>query len=221
MPTGRARENLIAEGFHGGAIVVTGNTGVDALLLTADRPYQFTDPVLERAGTDLKLILVTAHRRESFGAPFLEICRALRKLAVSDPRIEIIYPVHPNPNIEEVARRELSGIPRLHLIAPLDYVPFVHLMKRATILLTDSGGIQEEAPSLNKPVLVMRDTTERPEAIEAGTAELTGVSEAGIVRAVRQLLDDEIVYARMAARENPFGDGKASQRIVEHLKRLA
>ena len=217
-PTPRARENLIRENIPDDNIVVTGNTVIDALLEVAQRPYRFSEPLLERAGQDRRLILVTAHRRESFGEPFIQMCTAMRDLARNNPDIEIIYPVHPNPHVRKAVDEVLTGQDRVHLIDPLDYLPFVHLLKKATVVLTDSGGIQEEAPSLGKPVLVMREVTERPEAIDAGTALLVGSSRDRIVNAVQRLLDDPEAYGRMANAVNPYGDGKASQRIADHLE---
>lgn len=216
-PTRQARENLLKENIPGRNILITGNTVIDALLQTAARPYTFTDPLLEQAGTSRRLLLVTAHRRESFGDPFHAMCRAIRDLARKNPDMDVIYPVHPNPNVRKVAGEWLSKEERVHLIEPLDYLPFVHLLKKAAIVLTDSGGIQEEAPSLGKPVLVMREVTERPEAIEAGTAQLAGTSHDGIVNAVQRLLDDPEAYAAMANSVNPYGDGHAAERIADHL----
>lgn len=216
-PTQGAADNLIAERISPAHVLITGNTVIDALLDVAGRDYVFHDPVLQGAGRQHRLILVTAHRRESFGGPFHEMCRAMRDLAAHNHDVEIIYPVHPNPNVRAVAQELLGGQPRVHLIEPLDYLPFVHLMKKAYLVLTDSGGIQEEAPSLGKPVLVMREVTERPEAIAAGTALLVGNRYARIVDEVQRLLDDPAAHAAMAARANPYGDGRAAHRIAEHL----
>ena len=216
-PTEGARDNLLRENISGDSVLITGNTVIDALLDVAGRPYEFEDPLLERAGRERRLLLVTAHRRESFGEPFLNMCTAMRDLVRRNADLEIIYPVHPNPNVRKAVDAVLAGEPRVHLIEPLDYLPFVHLLKRATIVLTDSGGIQEEAPSLGKPVLVMREITERPEAITAGTAMLAGTSYEGIVSAVQRLLDDPSVYGAFAHAVNPYGDGLAAKRIVDHL----
>ncbi|HOJ34757.1 MAG TPA: UDP-N-acetylglucosamine 2-epimerase (non-hydrolyzing) [Candidatus Hydrogenedentes bacterium] len=219
-PTPLARENLLQERIPPDHIVVTGNTVIDALLEVASRPYTFAEPLLQELGTQRRLILVTAHRRESFGEPFREMCRAMRDLARANPDVEILYPVHPNPNVRRVTSEILEGEERIHLIEPLPYVPFVHLLKKSFLVLTDSGGIQEEAPSLGKPVLVMREVTERPEAIAAGTAKLVGNRYDGIVESVQLLLDDPQAYAAMANAVNPYGDGRAAQRIADHLEQL-
>lgn len=211
-----AKNNLLAEGVAPGAIHVTGNSGIDAVLSVSERlasgdlspcDWSFVDPAR-------RLIVVTAHRRESFGAGFENICRAVRTLA-RRPDVEVVYPVHRNPNVQDPVQRHLSGIPNVHLIEPLDYVPFVDLMRRATVLLTDSGGIQEEGPSLGKPVVVMRGKTERPEAVEAGTVILAGTGEDRIVFEVTRLLDDETLRSSMSRIHNPYGDGHASERIAE------
>jgi UDP-N-acetylglucosamine 2-epimerase (non-hydrolysing) len=208
--TEAAAGNLRREGVDPQDIFVTGNTGIDAVLyVSASLPA-----AAEQTGK--KTILVTAHRRESFGADFVNICRALRRLAERTD-VEIIYPVHPNPQVQAVVRARLSGVPNIELIEPLDYVAFVALMRRSHILLTDSGGVQEEGPSLGKPVLVMREKTERPEAVEAGTARLTGTNEDTIVAEVTRLLDDREEYARRARIHNPYGDGHASARIRDVL----
>lgn len=216
-PTEGARQNLHREGIEGDNVLVTGNTVIDALMEVAAMPYTFDDVLLREAGTTRKLLLVTAHRRESFGAPFREMCLAIRDLVRANPELEAIYPVHPNPSVRGVAHEVLGGETRVHLIAPLEYVPFVHLLKKAHLVLTDSGGIQEEAPALGKPVLVMREVTERPEAIAAGTARLVGNRYSGILHGVQRLLDDPAAYAAMARAANPYGDGRASARIVAHL----
>ena len=217
--TTAARDNLVREAIDPATIEVTGNTVVDALLDVAARIER--DPALrstldrEFAFLDRRrrLVLVTGHRRENFGPGFEQVCLALRELADRDD-IEILYPVHLNPNVQEPVRRLLGGVPNIHLADPQDYLPFVYLMMRSHLILTDSGGIQEEAPSLGKPVLVMRDTTERPEAVAAGTAALVGTSRAEIVRATRQLLDDAACHRRMAEAHNPYGDGRAAERIA-------
>jgi UDP-N-acetylglucosamine 2-epimerase (non-hydrolysing) len=204
-----AAENLRREGVDPANIFVTGNTGIDAVLAVRD-----TLPAFEAGAR--KTIVVTAHRRESFGEGLSGICRALRRLAERGD-VEIIYPIHPNPNVRAAVNRELRGVPNIQLIEPLEYVAFVDLMRRAHILLTDSGGIQEEGPSLGKPVLVMREKTERPEAVAAGTARLTGTDEATIVAETARLLDDPEEYRRRARIDNPYGDGRASTRIREAL----
>lgn len=204
-----AAENLRREGVDAAQIFVTGNTGIDAVLSVRD-----SLPPFEMSGK--KIILVTAHRRESFGPGFLSICRALRRLAERGD-VEIVYPVHPNPNVREVVHRQLREVPNIRLIEPVEYVAFVDLMRRAHILLTDSGGVQEEGPSLGKPVLVMREKTERPEAVEAGTARLVGTDEEKIVAETARLLDDPEEYARRARIHNPYGDGQASARIRDVL----
>ena len=196
---------------------MTGNTGIDALLFAAARPCPVTDPLLEALGRERDLILITAHRRESFGAPFFEICRALRTIADQHPGVEIAYPVHPNPKVCDAAQKLLGGHDRIHLLDPVEYLPFVQLMKRARLILTDSGGIQEEAPSFGVPVLVLRDVTERPEALAAGTARLVGTHHDTIVAAAGELLADSPARARMVQAGNPFGDGQASQRIANYL----
>lgn len=216
-PTGRARENLLREGIPGGDVLVTGNTVIDALLDVAARPFDPAGTPLE--GLDLdgsRLVLVTAHRRESFGAPIREICRAVAEVARSRD-VRVVYPVHPNPQVAGPVGEELAGLPNVTLLAPLDYLSMAQLMKRASLVLTDSGGIQEEAPSLGVPVLVLREVTERPEAVEAGTARVVGTAAAGIVAEALRLLDDPGEYERMARAVNPFGDGRASVRIVDAL----
>lgn len=219
-PTDRARENLLREHVDPARIVVTGNTVIDALLDVANRPWHFEDPALEALGSERRLILVTAHRRESFGPPFESVSRAIRTLAANHPDTEVVYPLHPNPRVQETMRKALGGLDRVHLIDALPYPAFVHLLKRATLVLTDSGGVQEEAPSLGKPVLVLRDETERPEAVEAGVARLVGTDCDRIVAAASELLNDTAAYRRMAEPANPYGDGNAGERIADHLAQL-
>lgn len=219
-PTAGAAANLRREGVAADAIVVTGNTGIDAVLevrdaLQAGRLQATGLPELERRK---KLILVTGHRRESFGPGFERICDALARLAERSD-CQIVYAVHPNPQVTGVVWRRLGRRSNVHLIAPLPYVPFVALMQRAHILLTDSGGIQEEAPSLGKPVLVMRDKTERPEAVQAGTARLVGTAPERIVEECARLLEDPVEYERRARIHNPYGDGRAAERIRDELAR--
>jgi len=220
-PTAGAKANLENERL-GGRIVVTGNTVIDALLATTaliDRDLDLRSSLAEQfpfLEANRRLLLVTGHRRESFGKGFAAICAALRRLS-KRPDIDIVYPVHLNPNVREPVLGTLADRPRIHLIDPLDYLPFVYLMQRAYIVLTDSGGVQEEAPSLGKPVLVMRDVTERPEAVAARTVRLVGTSEERIVASVTELLDDPFVYDRISRRLNPYGDGHATERIISTL----
>jgi len=217
-PTNLARENLMREGVPQKHIIVTGNTVIDALQMVAARPYDLSDGPLAGLPPDRRVILVTAHRRESFGEPLLGILRALEQIAHAYPDdVCIVYPVHLNPNVQGPAMERLGNIENIRLIEPLDYLPMVHLMKRSTLILTDSGGLQEEGPALGVPVLVMREKTERPEAIQAGTARLVGTNTDRIVSETRQLLDDPSAHAAMAHAVNPFGDGKAAPRIVEAL----
>ena len=216
-PTEGARRNLLAEGVPDQAVTVTGNTVIDALLaVTAQEPSRA--PSLPLRGR--RMILVTAHRRENFGAPLLEILGAIRDLAARYPDVDLVYPVHPNPNVDRPVRSVLSDVPGVHLLPPLEYKPFADLMKASYLILTDSGGIQEEAPSLGKPVLVLRDETERPEAVEAGTVRLIGPHREAIVRAATQLLDSQDAYARMARAMNPYGDGKAAGRIAKKVREM-
>jgi UDP-N-acetylglucosamine 2-epimerase (non-hydrolysing) len=217
-PTEGAAENLRREGMNPAGIFVTGNTGIDAVIeirdaLACGRLRSSLDLALDPAK---KLILVTGHRRESFGEGFEQICRALARLARRGDA-EIVYPVHPNPNVQDPVNRYLCGVANIHLIEPLAYVPFVDLMRQAHVLLTDSGGIQEEGPSLGKPVLVMREKTERPEAVAAGTARLVGTSEDKIVVETTLLLENAAEYERRSHTHNPYGDGHASERIREIL----
>jgi UDP-N-acetylglucosamine 2-epimerase (non-hydrolysing) len=227
-PTDASRENLLREAIDPDTIFVTGNTVVDALLsvsarIDSDRAlcdrfaeeFSFLDPAK-------RLILVTGHRRENFGSGFENICGALADIARSNPLVEILYPVHLNPNVQEPVRRTFGEgrFPNVHLIEPVDYLPFVYLMNRAHLIITDSGGVQEEAPSLGKPVLVMRDTTERPEAVTAGTVKLVGTDRAKIVAATDELLNDDKAYNAMSLAHNPYGDGMAAQRISAILANL-
>ncbi len=225
-PTERSAQTLEAEGHAAEGVVVTGNTVIDALLWVRDRVKarplsEFAElygTAAEVIGTeDTRIVLVTGHRRESFGQGFLDICTALRTLALRYPDVHIIYPVHLNPRVQEPVREHLSDLPNVHLLAPLDYAPFVRLMDRCTFILTDSGGIQEEAPSLGKPVLVMRSVTERPEGVEAGTVRLVGTDVEAIVRESCSLLDDPAAYEAMRHAHNPYGDGLASERIARTL----
>lgn len=222
-PTDTARQALLHEGVKDAAIVVTGNTVIDALLAISRRIE--AEPELSagfgerfsflRPGR--RMVLVTGHRRESFGGGFERICKALARLSAQFPDVDIVYPMHMNPNVREPVSRILGSQPNIHLIEPLDYLPFVYLMKRAEIIITDSGGVQEEAPSLGKPVLVMRDTTERPEALAAGTVRLVGTDTDRIVDWASRLLSDRAAYEEMSFAHNPYGDGKAVGRILDAL----
>jgi UDP-N-acetylglucosamine 2-epimerase (non-hydrolysing) len=214
--TAWAASNLRKEGVPEEAIAVTGNTGIDAVLYVAQGLEQgtLTGGGWPRSSPGRHLIVVTAHRRESFGEGIVSLCEALAGLA-ERPDVEIVFPVHPNPNVQDPVRRHLAGIPNLHLMEPLGYVQFVDLMRQAAILLTDSGGVQEEGPSLGKPVLVLRSKTERPEAVEAGTARLVGTGARDIVSAASELLDNDCLRRQMSAIHNPYGDGRASGRIAD------
>jgi len=213
-PTRRAAEALLSEHVDPMSVHVVGNTVVDALRMTTARPIDATFSI--KTG-ERRIVLITAHRRESFGSPFDSICEAIRTLADRNESVDFIYPVHLNPNVRDPVGRHLRGHPRIHLIEPLRYEQFVHLMCRAHLILTDSGGIQEEATVLRKPTLVMRDTTERPEALESGTAMLVGSSTANIVEATERLLKNDDVYRSMSAGECPFGDGYSARRILDIL----
>jgi UDP-N-acetylglucosamine 2-epimerase (non-hydrolysing) len=216
-PTENSRKNLLEEKVSPERIYLTGNTVIDALLAVSRRPYD-----LEKNGIKLsrnkKIILVTAHRRESFGAPLKNICSAIRKLAEKYRReIEIIIPVHKNPVVRKVVEEMLETVDNIELIEPLDYEPFIHLMKASHFILTDSGGVQEEAPSLGKPVLVLREKTERPEAVQAGTVKLVGMEEKNVFESADELLSDKAVYKKMSRAINPYGDGHASERVVSAI----
>ncbi len=216
-PTLTSRQNLLNEGVAGNNIFVTGNTVIDALLSTVSADYVFPTQLTALNQTSGRLILVTTHRRENLGEPMRHVYQALRAIVQEFPDVRAIFPVHRNPQVQQVVRQELGDTPRVHLIDPLDYQPFANLMNQAHIILTDSGGIQEEAPSLGKPVLVLRDTTERPEAIDAGTVKLIGTSRERVYQELKLLLTDAGEYARMAEATNPYGDGRAAARIVECL----
>ena len=218
-PTQLARRNLLAEGVPDSSIHVTGNTVIDALLAVARLTAESDHAELRALVGDRRLILLTAHRRESFGAGLTDVFQAVREIADAVPDVQFVYPVHLNPNVQEPAHAVLDGHDRISLIPPLDYLSLVYLMRRATLILTDSGGIQEEAPTFGKPVLVLREVTERPEAVLAGCARIVGTDREEIVRATLELLHDRGVYDRMAKVANPFGDGHAGERIVEVLRR--
>ncbi|WP_138596536.1 UDP-N-acetylglucosamine 2-epimerase (non-hydrolyzing) [Pseudoalteromonas sp. S1612] len=223
VPTQTSQQNLLNEAVNTDSIVITGNTVIDALLQVVDKVK--TDTVLisklkakfPELDETKKLILVTGHRRESFGGGFERICEALVEIATAHPDTQILYPMHLNPNVREPVNRILKNVDNVHLIEPQDYLPFVYLMNQAHIIVTDSGGVQEEAPSLGKPVLVMRDTTERPEAVEAGTVKLVGTDKARIVSAVNNLLTNAQEYQSMSRAHNPYGDGKACERIIDKI----
>jgi UDP-N-acetylglucosamine 2-epimerase len=218
-PTETSCQNLLREGVPESSVLVTGNTGIDALVGIAARARRCVDAEWEPRLDGRRLLLVTAHRRENFGRPMEEIGRALAQIAHEYPAdVHIVYPVHLNPRVREPMVAALSGLPNITLTEPLDYLSFVGLMDRAYLVLTDSGGVQEEAPSLGKPVLVLREVTERPEAVAAGTARVVGASRRRIVQETATLLDDRQAYERMAQAVNPYGDGRASQRIVAALR---
>jgi len=227
-PTNESRSNLLKENVDDSRVIVTGNTVIDALLrvvekIKSDKELEQTlISAIDKKGyllnKDKRLVLVTGHRRENFGDGFLNICQALKELAMEYEDIDIVYPVHLNPNVQRPVNEILSDVDNVYLIDPLDYEPFVYLMSRSYFILTDSGGIQEEAPSLGKPVLVMRDTTERPEALEAGTVKLVGTNLNKIVNEAKDLLDNKDEYEKMSRSHNPYGDGKACNRVVLYLK---
>ena len=236
-PTPLSRQNLLSEGVQESHITVTGNTVIDALYMVVDKIKRDKvldaelEKLLKQSGYDVnrlsagkKLVLITGHRRENFGDGFISMCRAIKTLTEKYPEVDFIYPMHLNPNvrkpIHEVFGEDLSGLGNMFFIEPLEYLSFVYLMEKSTIVLTDSGGIQEEAPGLGKPVLVMRDTTERPEALEAGTVKLVGTDYDKIIKGVSALIEDREYYDRMSKAVNPYGDGKACQRITDRLMQL-
>ena len=215
-PTAESKQNLLKEGFSENNISITGNTVIDALhwVLEHSTPLDLALPIdLQQS----RMILVTGHRRENFGEGFQQICEALQTIALQQPDVQIVYPVHLNPNVLEPVNRILSNLQNIHLLEPLEYPQFVHLMNQSALILTDSGGVQEEAPSLGKPVLVMRDTTERPEAVQAGTVKLVGANQRTIVDETIRLLNDSEAYRKMAFAHNPYGDGTASNKIMDAL----
>ena len=224
-PTDWAGKNLLGEGVHADRVFVTGNTVIDALHIAVGRIREQPPaiPGLDPAviGTKDRIVLITGHRRENFGQGFESICLAIADLSTRFPEVQFVYPVHLNPNVREPVERVLGRHrPNVHLIEPLSYLPFVRLLDRCTLVITDSGGVQEEAPSLAKPVLVLRDTTERPEAVEAGTVKLVGTNRATIVAEASRLLSDQSVYQSMARAQNPYGDGHATERIIKVLERV-
>ncbi|SFV56902.1 UDP-N-acetylglucosamine 2-epimerase [hydrothermal vent metagenome] len=226
-PTQTSKNNLTAEGVKTDNIYVTGNTVIDALLWVLEKientntlKKELSQKILAQFGafeSKNKFVLITGHRRENFGQGFLDMCSGIKTLAQTHPDINFVYPVHLNPNVQKPVLELLSGIKNIYLIDPLDYEPFVFLMSRSYLILTDSGGIQEEAPSLGKPVLVMRDTTERPEALDAGTVKLVGTDTENIITEVNRLLEDSVAYESMSKAHNPYGDGKAGERIIKIL----
>lgn len=213
-PTQGAADNLLREGVAAADITMSGNTVIDALLMTASQPLSL-DIELDPSK---RLVLVTSHRRENFGEPFQNICQALKSLAECNPDIQILYPVHPNPNVKGVAHQLLGQTPNIILCAPLDYAPFIAAMKRSYLIISDSGGVQEEAPALGKPVLVLREETERPEAVDLGVVKLVGSNRDTIIEHAQRLLDDSEAYQSMARGVSPYGDGKAAARIVSVLR---
>jgi len=226
-PTKTSQANLLAENKPAHNILVTGNTVIDALFLALDKIESnaaLKESILAtitqqyKINANKKLVLVTGHRRENFGKGFINICEALKKLAQDNPDVDIVYPVHLNPNVQKPVKEILSDVSNVHLIAPLQYEVFIYLMNQSYFIITDSGGVQEEAPSLGKPVLVMRDTTERPEALEAGTVKLVGTDPKAIIKEAQKLLDDTKEYEKMSKAHNPYGDGKACERIVNFIK---
>jgi UDP-N-acetylglucosamine 2-epimerase (non-hydrolysing) len=229
-PTTTSRDNLLKENKNAENILVTGNTVIDALYLALDKiqnnqdlKNNINEAISEqyKINESKKLILVTGHRRENFGQGFLNICEALKMLAINNKDIDIVYPVHLNPNVQKPVKEILSNVSNIYLIDPLQYESFLYLMNRAHFIITDSGGVQEEAPSLGKPVLVMRDTTERPEALEAGTVKLVGTDPKCIIKEAQKLLSNEDEYLKMSKAHNPYGDGKACRRIVQFLKEIS
>ena len=217
-PTSTSKENLLKENVNPEAIMVTGNTVIDALQTTVKANYEFADAEFNKIfARGNRLILMTTHRRENLGEPMRNVYKALRMVLETHADVEAIFPVHKNPKVREIVQEELGGLERVHLIEPMDYEPFANLMGKVDIVLTDSGGIQEEAPALGKPVLVLRDTTERPEAVDAGTVKLVGTGYEDVLRETNLLLDDPAHYQKMAEAANPYGDGKACERIIRAI----
>ena len=217
-PTSTSKENLLKENVNPEAIMVTGNTVIDALQTTVKANYEFADAEFNKIfARGNRLILMTTHRRENLGEPMRNVYKALRMVLETHADVEAIFPVHKNPKVREIVQEELGGLERVHLIEPMDYEPFANLMGKVDIVLTDSGGIQEEAPALGKPVLVLRDTTERPEAVDAGTVKLVGTGYEDVLRETNLLLDNPAHYQKMAEAANPYGDGKACERIIRAI----
>jgi len=226
-PTTTSENNLLKENKNPNDIIVTGNTVIDALFLALDKiekddnlKSKIVDTINSqyKLQDDKKIILVTGHRRENFGQGFVNICEALKTLAINNPDVDIVYPVHLNPNVQKPVNEILSNTPNVYLIEPLQYEQFIYMMNKSYFIITDSGGVQEEAPSLGKPVLVMRDTTERPEAVDAGTVKLVGTNKEVIIKEAQKLLDNKEEYEKMSKAHNPYGDGKACERIVEFIR---
>lgn len=227
-PTQLAKDNLLKENKYAQNIIVTGNTVIDALFIMLEKiksNKSLKNQIVKELASNKfqieknkKIILVTGHRRESFGQGFINICEALGKIAYKNPNVDIVYPVHLNPNVQNPVKKMLSDIPNIYLMEPLSYEAFIYLMSQAYIIITDSGGIQEEAPSLGKPVLVMRETTERPEAVKAGTVKLVGTNVEKIIKGTQKLINDKQEYEKMSKAHNPYGDGKACERIIDFLK---
>ena len=213
-PTENSRQNLLREGISDSDIIVTGNTVIDTLIMTSVKEFELEIDL----NPEHRIVLITVHRRENFGQPFVEICQALHILADRNLNVQFLYPVHPNPNIKNVAHEMLGACANIHLLTPLDYISFVTAMKKSYMIISDSGGIQEEAPALGKPVLVLRNKTERPEAVAAGVVKLVGSNRDRIVRETQRLLDDETAYQEMARNVSPYGDGQSAGRIVETVK---
>ena len=219
-PTATSKGNLLKENVNPASILITGNTVIDALQTTVHGDYHFADEDFNRVfATGHKLILMTTHRRENLGEPMRHVYRALKSVLETHENVEAIFPVHKNPKVREIVNQELGHLSRVHLIEPMDYEPFANLMAKVDIVLTDSGGIQEEAPALGKPVLVLRDTTERPEAVEAGTVKLVGTAYEDVLQETNRLLDDDEHYRSMAEAANPYGDGKACELIIKAILR--
>ena len=224
-PTQTSKENLLRDGIQDQNILVTGNTVIDALFLATSKikaSKTLEQGLVKQIGVPFNInvsrfILVTGHRRENFGQGFINICEALKELAINNPTLHIVYPVHLNPNVQKPVNEIISNITNIHLVEPLGYLPFVHLMSKCYMIITDSGGVQEEAPSLGKPVLVMRDTTERPEAVSAKTVKLVGTQKTKIVQETQLLLDSKDEYSKMSKSNNPYGDGMASNKIVKYF----
>jgi UDP-N-acetylglucosamine 2-epimerase (non-hydrolysing) len=232
-PTQTSKENLLKENISENDILVTGNTVIDALFMTLDKLKEnennnllsekvksVKDLYEKISSNNNKIVLVTGHRRENFGQGFENICEAIKEIAENNKNIQIVYPVHLNPNVREPVMRIIGNLENIHLIEPLDYEPFVYLMNKSYLILTDSGGVQEEAPSLGKPVLVMRDTTERPEAVIAGTVKLVGTDKDLIIKETLKLINNKEEYDKMSKSHNPYGDGKAAERIIDFLKKI-